>query len=165
MSTATNPVDAGIAFRTAMFDAIRTIFAADEYIYVTRTVIAKQSEDIVLLGAVDGIREDAPNSASLRTQDWDLSIDVHAYAVRAGGADVEQKADDDAYAAAASYLSRVAEYVRRQSPNGDTTLGGTVMWCRMESFNTVPGSAQSASGVGRMWEFIGTFVARSRVTG
>lgn len=165
MSPATNPIDAGVAFRAAMFAAAKAIFADEDYIYVTRTVIAEAAEDIVLIGELAGIREDAPNSASQRTQDWDLSLDISTYAVRAGSVDVEQDADADAFAAAASYLSRIAEHVRRSAPNGDTTLGGIAMWCRLESFQAIPGRAQADSGVGRMWEFSGTFVARSRVTG
>ena len=164
MSTAPNPVDAGVAFRAAMFAAAQDLFT-EPHIYVTRTVIARNASDIVLIGAMDGLRDDAPNSGSQRTQDWDLSLDVQCYAFRAGGADVEQKADDDAFAAAGGYLSRLAEFVRRSGPDGDTTLGGSVMWCRMESFNTIPGRHQADNGIGRMWEFVGTFVARSRVTG
>lgn len=165
MTTASNPVDAGSAFRAAIFDAAKQVFVDEPHVYVTRTVIARNASDIVLIGAMQGFREDAPNSASQRTQDWDLSIDVSTYAFRAGGSDVEQQADEDAYTAAAGYLSRVAEYVRRAAPDGDTTLGSCVMWCRMESFNAVPGREQTDAGVGRMWELIGTFVARSRVTG
>ncbi len=166
MTAATNPVDAGIAFRAAMYDACKTIFTPEaDFLVVTRTVPSVAAEDMVLIGSLDGLREDAPNSGSQRTQDWDLSLDINTYAWRPGGGDIEQDADDKAFTAAANYLSRIAEHVRRSSPNGDTTLGDKVMWCRLESFNSIPGREQAANGIGRMWEFAGTFVARSRVTG
>lgn len=165
MTAATNPIDAGLAFRSALFNAAKTVHAGSPHVLVTRTFLKAAGHDMVVIGGIEGGHEDAPRSGSQRTQDWDMACDVHAYAFRAGGADAEQSADDEAFTAASGYLSALAEYVRRSGPDGDITLGGTVMWCLMESFNTVPGRDQAASGVGRMWEFIGTFVARSRVTG
>lgn len=168
MTAASNPVDAGIAFRAAMYVACKTLFTPEaEHLVVTRTFPSAATEDMVLIGSLDGLRDrgDDPRSSSLRTQDWDLSLDIHTYAFRAGGGDTEQDADDQAYEAAGGYLNRIAEYVRRSSPNGDTTLGGKVMWSGLESFTTEPGRVTAAQGTGRMWEFIGTFVARSRVTG
>ena len=166
MTAATNPVDAGLAYRAALFDAAKAVHAGAEHVLVTRTFLKSAGQDMIVIGNVEGgLADDAPRSGSQRIQDWDLACDVHAYAFRAGGADAEQSADAEAFEAASNYLSAIAEYVRRTGPEGDTTLGGTVMWCRMESFTTVPGRDQAATGVGRMWEFIGTFIARARVTG
>ncbi len=167
MTAASNPVDAGIAFRAAMYDACKTLFTPEaQHLIVTRTFPSVATEDMVLIGSLDGLRNNEdPRSSSQRTQDWDLSLDIHTYAFRAGGGDAEQEADDQAYEAAGTYMSRIAEYVRRSTPNGDTTLGGKVMWSGLESFTTEPGRVSAAQGTGRMWEFIGTFVARSRVTG
>lgn len=167
MSAASNPIDVGSAFRGAMFDAAKAIFASEPHVYVSHTNLGRDAKDVVLIGVLDGAHDmgEDPMSMSQRSQYWDLSLDVHTYAFRAGGADIEQQCDAQAYEAAASLMSRIAENVRRSSPEGDTTLGGTVMWCRLESFTTTPGQVQAQQGIGRMWEFVGTFVARVRVTG
>lgn len=167
MTAASNPIDAGNAFRQAMFTVAKGLFADEPHVYVSHTNLGRDAKDVVLIGVLDGShdQESDPLSMGRRTQDWDLSLDVHTYAFRAGGADIEQQCDADAYEAASSLMSRIAEYVRRSSPEGDTTLGGTALWCRLESFTTTPGQAQANQGTGRMWEFVGTFVARVRVTG
>lgn len=166
MSAATNPIDAGSAFREAMYKAAVDLFP-EESIYVSHTNLGQDAEDVVLIGALDGTRDQESRlmSASQRSQDWDYALDVHSYAFRAGGADEAQECDAEAFTAASEYMARIAEHVRRGAPDGDTTLGGTVMWCFLESMNTTPGEVSVAGGIGRMWEFVGTFVARVRVSG
>lgn len=156
-----NPIDAGRAIRAALLETATELFKDEPHILVTPTFLGPYTaNDVVLIGQIDGAGEYATMSAR-RSEEWTHTIDIVTYAFRAG--DVE--ADNEAYEAASSYLSTLAEHVRRVAPHGDTTLGGLVHTCRMASFTSEAGKVQAENGTGRMWEFVGKFETKSRVTG
>lgn len=163
MSPALNPIDAGSAFRAGFTAAAKERFAGSPHVLVATTIATESAEDIVLIGGTSGSREGDLGSMGQRTQDWDIALEVSTYAIRYG---VDEDATDtEAYDAASGMLSDLAEMVRRDAAGSDTTLGGAVMWCRMENYETTAGRQVAESGVGRLWEFTAVFVARSRTSG
>ncbi|HEY3434965.1 MAG TPA: hypothetical protein VGK41_04870 [Solirubrobacterales bacterium] len=148
------------AYREGFHAMATDLFALEETVNVVYTAAGMQyADDLVVVEGVDW-REDIATMGN-RGRELTLELTLITSSFRAGG----PEADNEAFAAAATLLNRLAEKVRRNDPDGDTTLGDTVRHCFLTSAKSRTVAAKSAAGIGRLWEFESTFTAQARVRG
>lgn len=151
-----------VEVRAAVRVACDTLFASASPPVLVKYSTLEQPEyadDVVLVGGVHAEQEPGALGTS-RARDEVLTIDITTASWRPGTDDADQLA----YAAAASNLDLIAEEFR--SITGDTTLGGLVLWCFLDSFEANGADVKGESvAPGRIWEIIATFKARVRIRG
>ncbi|SRR6266702_5904236 len=114
-----------------------------------------QPDDIVSVGKVTAVIDPATLSASLRTRELTLTVEVTA-SVHRGGAEQEQAAGTRAY----QLLNLIEEYVRVT----DTTLGGLVRWCFCVGHDSDGVTDPQIAASGSLIEATATFLAKARIT-
>jgi len=153
-------VTAGYAFKLAFFTAVETLLTDELSLLVSfgsAGVAGLAYDDIVGVADLQVTQTTGPMGTS-RARDEDLVLTVWVSAFKPGDVpDLERQASDRAF----DLLGRI-EHMVRQS---DTTVGGTVMWCALTSYDATGFIDQVRQVAGRTVDIEAKFTARARVTG
>lgn len=151
MSTFTAAAD----FKEALYNAAVTLWADTDVQVSYGHPGMSQSDDIVAVMDVRSGQNPATLSTN-RTREEELRCTVMVSIYRGGGPEQEKVCTDRAY----ELLGALENYVRTT----DTTLGGVVRHCFLESHESDGSTDPNVLGGGRLIEVSAVFVAANRIT-
>lgn len=149
----------GDAFKLAFRDAARDVIFADE----PEVLVSyghpgtERPDDIIMFTRVGVGQEPATFSATNRSREETIDLDVLISVARGGGPEVEEVCG----ARATELLSALEYYVRIT----DTTLGGVVRHCFLAQYETDGWTVENQQFQGRNISIEATFQAVARITG
>lgn len=150
---------AGDEFKDNFYNAIQAQFAADpnyNQVLVTYGLPGNYNpDDIVSFMGVQSNQTFA-NEGQKRSRDETLSLVIVISCVRGGGAEMELVCSQRAFA----ILRAIAYYARAT----DTTIGGSVLWCFLASYQTPGHTDPQVAEQNRCIEITARFDARARIT-
>lgn len=157
MSTGT----AALSFKKALYTTIKTLVAASPT-YKDAAVFPGTPgtflpDDIIQVGKFSSIQEPATMSASQRSREESLTVEVTISCHVGGGEDMEMLSQERAL----DLLMLIERYVRTT----DTTLGGVVRHCFLTSIDSDGATPPEYIHEGRAIDVTAQFEARNRVTG
>jgi hypothetical protein len=142
--------------KSAMLAAAATLFTGQD-VSIGRGYPAFDAlPDVISLGVGTSDQEPATISATRRTREETLTLEVIISAFRFGGAEQESVVDVRADA----MLGLLSEYVRVT----DNTLGGVVREIFLTQYASAEATDQSVISKGRMQVITATFTAHARIT-
>lgn len=149
--------DQAAAFKNAMVDAAVTAIDDTDVMVCYGHPGTNLPPDIVSFGKVTCVQTPGPMSATRRSRDLTLTVEVTVSIYR-GGPDpqTEKVCGDRAYA----LLTLLEEYLRVTDP----TLGGLVWWCFLTEHESTGTTDPDLLTQGRLIEITATFTAQARIT-
>lgn len=142
-------------FKIALYDAAVALWAGTAVQVVLGNPAQYQADDVVEFGDVSAVQVPATLSTN-RAREEELTQTVIFSVYRGGGLVAERAVFDRAYV----LLNALAQQVRVT----DTTLGGVVRHCFLESNDYASGSSDGTVSAGRVGVIVARFGARVRVT-
>lgn len=147
--------DLKVAFRDAARDVI---FATDPSVLVSYGHPGtERPDDMIMFAGVRVGQEPATLSATNRSREENVELDVIISVARGGGAEVEEVCG-----ARATALLQALEYYVRVT---DTTLGGHARYCFLARYETDGWTVANQQFQGRNISIEATFQAVARITG
>ena len=146
---------AASAFKNAFVTAARSLWAGTGVQVAFGHPGQSQADDIVAFGRVSSDQEFATYGSN-RGREETLTLTVVFSMFRGGGPDMEQVASDRGY----ELLGQLEEFARVT----DTTIGGTVRHCFLESHESDGSTDPQILSAGRLIEITAQFGAKARVT-
>lgn len=144
------------AFKQAMADAAHTLWdTAEADVQIAFGHPGKtQADDIVAFGRISSVQEPV-TIGTRRSREETLTLIVVVSIFRAGGPEQEQIASDRAY----KLLGDLENHVRKT----DTTVGGTVRDCFLDSHESEGATDPDTIARGRLIEISASFTAHARI--
>lgn len=148
---------AAYALKNAFYSAAQALFVDDDlYVSFGQPSPGREEDDILAFTGLRSQEEPGPISATRRTRNEHVELDVVVSCWRAGEADDDKVPTDAVYA----YLRRLEQHVRVT----DTTLGGACLWCFLDSHQSTGVADRATLAKGRLVEATATFKAFVRIT-
>jgi hypothetical protein len=144
------------AFKNAFLTAAQTLFTGTDVMVVRNRFAFQAFQDAIVVGEITSQQEPATVSATRRTREETLTLNIIIYGFRAGGEDAEGLAEAAAY----SMLGQLEEYVRVTA----NTLGGVVRECFLTESASGSATDDKVLAQGRMTVIAATFTAHARIT-
>lgn len=155
MSTATTADEFKVAFHAAVKNLMAATPDTVEVLVSYGAPSSLDPEDVVAFLGVTS--EQNPATIGQRSRDEDLTIDVAISCFRGGlGEETELVCGQRAY----QLLRMIENQVRKT----DTTVGGTVLWCFLQSHESTGQTDPQLIQQGRVIEITARFAARARIT-
>lgn len=151
---------AGMAFKAALYEAIKTLFADDpeakDVLVCPGAPGNFAPDDIVAVTRLE-VQQDFATMGANRGREETLTVDVVFSCLINGDGEQELPAQQRAF----DLLGKIEYYVRMT----DTTLGGTVRHCLLTGVQTDGQTPDEYLQAGRGVDVVATFTARNRVRG
>ncbi|WP_434922935.1 hypothetical protein ACR9WD_05960 [Glutamicibacter sp. PAEs-4] len=151
---------AGMAFKKALFEAIKTIMAetadTEDVLVAPGTPGSFQPDEIIAVTELE-VQQDFATMGANRTREETLTVSVVFSCLFGGDETQELPAQERAF----DLLGRIERHVRME----DTTLGGVVRQCLLTGVQTDGQTPEEYLQAGRGVDVTATFTARNRVRG
>lgn len=153
----TDIATAAFAVKDTFYTKARALFDANQ-VMVSFGISTERRDlnEIVAFLEVRTEQQQGPLSASNRSRDEDIELQVVISVARSGDVD-----DREVAAIAYGHLRVLEQYVRKTN----TTLDNTCMWCFLTSHESFGYTTADRLAQGRLCEIEATFTARVRITG
>jgi hypothetical protein len=155
---------AGLAFKHALFEAIRDLYAANpetEAVLVCPGMPGTyQPEEIVSVTRLQ-VAQTFATMGHQRSREETLTVDVVFSVIHGGGGADADALELSSQARSFELLGMIEHHVRKV----DTTLGGVVRQCLLTSVETDGQTPEEYLAQGRGVDVTATFTAQNRVTG
>lgn len=158
MSLASLSAQLRTAFHTLAKDEFSTERGAETLVVAYSDMGLPYADDAVFIGNVAARQEPVTTN---RGREVTLTLVVSIQSFRKGDGDP----DELAFNGMSELAHRLSERVRRDTPNGDTTLGGVVRTCAEVEYTTESHTVPVESGEGRLWIGEITYEAQARLRG
>jgi len=144
------------AFKTAFVTAATTLFEGEDVEVVRNRRKFEIFQNGIVVGTGSSESNPATLSATQRTRDELIQLEVTIYCYVPGGEESEDLADEGAY----SMLNKLEEYCRVT----DTSFGNTVQYCYLTAHVAGQATDDTVISRGRMCVIVATFSAKARIT-